>query len=327
MKKRLVAASTDPNGLLPFGPQVTNSVNDLNSQLPNCSLAQKPTWVADSRQTLTAPVVQLGGSMPTTSKSEYTSTTSDENRNSLGLASSITCQSQYASPKKPDAPSQASFSTNQLIEAFIHTSQLAAKGGSPQQSDLAQLILEMAKNQQLQSQQTMNRAIPHRNTPDKLLITSRSPPLRSNSESVRGFVDNSHSKSRNSFAHSTALQSPPPPPPSLSTSAPRSQPSRPLTASDYNSAATAFYNHQLRLTTPSDQQGKNNLDKLRQTASLSIDQQFYSAALFCMMAQQQQQMRGHAPPQMSFPHPDSEKKSLIGFSKVGWVKALYVLTV
>ncbi|VDK20065.1 unnamed protein product [Taenia asiatica] len=323
MKKRLVAASTDPNGLLPFGPQMTNSVNDLNLQLSTCPLPQKPPWSGDLRQPFTAPVAQLSTSMPTSSKSEYVPTTGDENRNSLGLTSPVINQSQYASPKKSDVTGQASFNTSQLIEAFIHSSQIA-RGVPPQQGDLSQLILEMAKNQlpQQQLQQPINRTISQKTTPDKLLITSRSPPLRSSSEAIRGFVDGNHSKPRTSFVHSPAIQSPPPPvlPPPLSNSASRSQPSRPLTASDYNSASSTFYSHQFRQPTLTEQQAKNHLEKMRQAASLSIDQQLYSATLLCMMAQQQQQqqLRGHPPPQMSLPpHSEGDKKSLIDYSKVG----------
>ncbi|KAL5108877.1 Lysine-specific demethylase 3A [Taenia crassiceps] len=323
MKKRLVAASTDPNGLLPFGPQVTNSVNDLNLQLPTCPLPQKPPWGGDLRQPFAAPVAQINTNMPTSSKSEYAPTTGDENRNSLGLTSPVINQNQYASPKKSDVAGQASFNTSQLIEAFIHSSQIA-RGIPPQQSDLSQLILEMAKNQlpQQQQQQPINRAISQKATPDKLLITSRSPPLRSPSEAIRGFVDGNHSKPRTSFVNSPTLQSPPPAllPPPLSNSASRSQPSRPLTASDYNSASSIFYNHQFRQPTLTEQQAKSHLEKMRQAASLSIDQQLYSATLFCMMAQQQQQqqLRGNPPPQMSLPpHSEGDKKSLIDYSKVG----------
>ncbi|KAH9284951.1 Lysine-specific demethylase 3A-A [Echinococcus granulosus] len=317
MKKRLATTGADPNGLLPFGPQVTSSVNDLNLQLSNCPLPQKPPWDGDPRQPFTAPVSLLNANMPTSSKSEYAPTTGDENRNSVGLTPPVINQSQYDSPKKCDITGQASFNTSQLIEAFIHSAQIA-RGVHPQQSDLSQLILEMAKNQlhQQQPQQSMNRTILQRATPDKLLITSRSPPLRSPSESIRGFVDGNHSKPRTSFGHSPALQSPPPPllPPPLSNSASRNQSGRPLTASDYNSASSTFYSHQFRQPTLTEQQAK------KQAASLSIDQQLYPATLFYMMAQQQQQqqMRGHPPPQMPLSsHSEGDKKSLIDYSKVG----------
>lgn len=310
MKKRLVAASTDPNGLSPFGPQVTS---DLTSQLSNCSLPQKSAWASDLRQPFPALIVaQLGANMPTSSKSEHIPS-GDENRNSPGFASPIAnSQNQFSSSKKADIASQASFNTNQLIEAFLHSSQLAAHGASSQQKDIAQIFLEMMKTQlspQQQQQQpvpppqtqVVSRSIPSRTTPDKLLITSRSPPLRPPSETLRGFVDGNHSKSRNSYAHSPALQSSPPslapsmpPIQSLSTSASaRSQPGRPLTASDYNSAASAFYNQ-----------------------------------LLCMMAQQQQQqqqqIRGqHHPSQSQMPFPthseDDKKPPQAGYSKVGWV--------
>lgn len=329
MKKRLVAAGTDPNGLLPFGPQVTNSVTDLSLQLPTCPLPQKPLWGGDLRQPFTAPAAQLNTNMPTSSKSEYAPTTGDENRNSLSLTSQVINPSQYTSPKKSDVTGQASFNTSQLIEAFIHSSQIA-RSVPPQQSDLSQLILEMAKNQlSQQPQQPINRTISQKTTPDKLLITSRSPPLRSPSEAVRGFVDGNHSKPRTSFFHSPALHSPPPPllPPPPSNSASRNQPSRPLTASDYNSASSTFYSHQFRQPTLTEQQAKNHLEKMRQAASLSIDQQLYSATLFCMMAQQQQQqqLRGHPPPQMPLPpHSEGDKKSLTDYSKIGWVISLFV---
>ncbi|KAL5970286.1 Lysine-specific demethylase 3A [Taenia solium] len=302
---------------------MTNSVNDLNLQLSTCPLPQKPPWSGDLRQPFTASVAQLNTNIPTSSKSEYVPTTGDENRNFLGLTPPVINQSQYASPKKSDVTGQASFNTSQLIEAFIHSSQIA-RGVPPQQGDLSQLILEMAKNQlpQQQPQQPINRTISQKTTPDKLLITSRSPPLRSSSEAIRGFVDGNHSKPRTSFVHSPAIQSPPPPllPPPLSNSASRNQPSRPLTASDYNSASSTFYSHQFRQPTLTEQQAKNHLEKMRQAASLSIDQQLYSATLLCMMAQQQQQqqLRGHPPPQMSLPpHSEGDKKSLIDYSKVG----------
>ncbi|VDM31655.1 unnamed protein product [Hydatigera taeniaeformis] len=321
MKKRLVAASTDPNGLLPFGPQVNNSVSDLSLQLPTCPLPQKPPWGGDLRQSFTASVAQLSTNMPTSSKSEYAPTTGDENRNSLGLTPPVINQSQYVSSKKSDVTSQASFNSSQLIEAFIHSSQIA-RSVPPQQSDLSQLILEMAKSQlPQQPQQSVNRTIAQKAAPDKLLITSRSPPLRSPSETIRGFVDGNHSKPRTPFVHSPALQSPPPlllPP--LSNSASRNQPSRPLTASDYNSSPSTFYSHHFRQPTLTEQQAKNHLEKMRQAASLSIDQQLYSATLFCMMAQQQQQqqLRGHPPPQIPLPpHSEGDKKPLVDYSKSG----------
>uniref|UniRef100_A0A5K3FEF6 JmjC domain-containing protein n=1 Tax=Mesocestoides corti TaxID=53468 RepID=A0A5K3FEF6_MESCO len=326
MKKRLVAASTDPNGLMSFGSQMSNNLNDVTSQPPDCPFPPKPCWSSESRQQFTAPTNKIGAGLATSSKSECPPGTVDENRNSVSFVPPVTNQNQSAAPKKPDL-NHVSVTPNQFIEALLHNPQLASRGLQPQHAAFAQLLFEEMTKNQLAQQQQQSRTHPQRATPDKLLITSRSPPLRSPPEPIRGYVDNAHSRSRTSFTHSPALQSPSPhpfPPPSRSSGASRNPPSRPLTASEYNtSPSSSSYNHQLRLPTPADQQVKNHIDKVRQTAPLASPQmdKLYSTALLYLMANQQpqqQQLLGHTSQHLSFPpHSDNEKKLLIDYSKVG----------
>ncbi|VDN96198.1 unnamed protein product [Rodentolepis nana] len=302
MKKRLVTASTDPNGLLPFVP------NDLSSQIP-----PKP-WVSDPRQPFPTSIVsQLVANMPTSSKTEHIPSNGDENRDSPGFTSPMmNNQSRYISPKKSDLIGQTSFNTNQLIEAILHNSQLDGRGATAQQHDLGQVLLEMVKSQQQQQQilsqstdpQTANRPIPPRATPDKLLITSRSPPLRSPSETIRGFVDGNHSKPRNSYSHSPVIQSPPP----------HSIPPAPISSLSVNSVSSRNQPQPLQIRPPN-----VNTDYNATTSAL------YNQFLCMMAQQQQQQIRGQhqasqISSQISLPsHSESEKMptTLVGYPKVG----------